>query len=173
VDIGKALGVTAVLAALASIFTLGSEFENTISTGQIVIAILMGAATITGVIWGVRYKVSYEAASAAAKELRQSISDGHEREHQLKVALASSHETNAQQRQQLEKMKQLPDMSAIVQTIGEMSVRQDASSARRQEETLKTFVKELSGHEQRAIARHDLQLQVLQKIADTLDNPKG
>ena len=123
------------LAALAGLVAAGlaaaeglvadTSFDNTVTTGAVLITVILGLGTVVGVIYGARYKVGYEAASAAARELRSALDDANRREDDTKRALDASKESNARLREEMKKMEALPNLAVIIDKMAETARRQD------------------------------------------------
>lgn len=125
------------------------EFTDTITLGAVIIAAVGGIAVIFGTIYGTKYKVGYEAASAAAEELRASLADERDRVQRLEAALAASRQQLSAAQEQIARLESLPDLAHIVGL--------------------------LDRHETRAQERHEATTAVLQALTDriTAQQPQG
>lgn len=104
-------GVTAgVLTAVA--------FNNTISTGVLVLSFLTGLGTVVGIIYGVRWKTAYQVEKATSGSLSERASVlAHERDDvteklaEATRALLDAHKTIA-------RLEALPNLEAVLQLVG-------------------------------------------------------
>jgi F0F1-type ATP synthase membrane subunit b/b' len=160
-------GAAASVLALAQGIVAETSFDNTISTGAVLITAVLGIGTVVGVIYGARYKVGYEAASAAARELRSALEDAARREDELKEALAESQATCATLRAEVTKLEALPNLALIIDKMAETAERQDAAARDRLSGALvrveQSFQAAMEMHEENAERRHRDLLQHLSR----------
>lgn len=139
-------------------FLLGAEFDNVITTGQIVIALLVGVGALVGIIFGVRYRVVAEAALKLSDARGEALGDAKEREADLQEGLAASREANAQLREQIESLKALPNLTRVIEVMTEANERLDRHAQARFEtgvEAITTMLDErFAAHEKSASERH-------------------
>ena len=65
------------------------SLRDSLTVATAIMAVLAGIALVVAVIHGARYKTAYEAASAAATELRAQLADERDRLARLEVELAN------------------------------------------------------------------------------------
>lgn len=180
------LGTTGLAAVLAAV-TEGAQFERTISLGAAIIALLLMIGTLVGIFYGVRYKVSYETAASRAAQLSEWLDEAQEREARVEQRLAEALEKVAEctaaladAQATIARLEAMPDVSKVVEKMGEVAVQQDAAASRRLEHALanvaERFVvlersqrEELARHEERAVVRHEAIVASLEKVADGLE----
>lgn len=144
-------------------------FDNVITTGQLLLGILLAIAALIGVFYGAKFKVAYEAADALAEARGEAIADAKKREDDLQSALATSKEANAQLRATVEKLEALPNLQRLVEVMTENALRTeevrmrqfdslDEHSRERTEQAVQGVVEAVERHgqrhEERASARH-------------------
>lgn len=180
-------------AAFTSAFGFGfvwadTGFENVISTGQVVIAFLVGVVGLGGAIYGVKWKSTAEAAVALSIARGEALEDGKTREATLQDALATSSEANAQLRQTVEKLEALPNLARILEMMTanvdrqeEARARQfaemDKHSAERTAEAIASVTRDvdnhLARHEKRASERHEQLLEQGRELVEVLKALNG
>lgn len=160
-----ALGIDlGVLAALGS-----TDFTNTITTGSIIVGALVAIATIAAIVWGARFKVSYQAASAAASELRKSLADAIDRGNRLEAALHDAMTTIGEQKQTIERLSSLPNLERVIQLMSDTADRADVRASERLDRGLIRIEELFDNHERRAVDRHEHLLPVLAGMAANLE----
>jgi predicted transcriptional regulator len=140
---------------------LDTTFHNSVTLGAVVLGLIVTAATVIGILYGVRYKVSYEASAAAADELRKSLEDAHIREENLRSAAI---EVKAQAdalvhslRDQLDKAHQTIAKLEAMPDLAQLAALMEAHEVRAQER--------YEGAERRMGERHAAEIQVLTSLA--------
>jgi hypothetical protein len=148
-------------------------FEETISLGTLLVMTLVAVAGAMGVIYGGRYRVAYEAASAAAQELRQALHDANDR-------LGEALRELAEARRVIERYEALPNLERIVTMMSDTAERSEARAEQRAqvavEQVLKTLDrhdKALEQHENRAATRQNKTVEALNEITITLREIRG
>src|ERR1043165_7180706 len=121
---------------------LGVHFTQNINLGTI-LSVVVIVATLLG-LWrygyGARWRAAYEAEHAAA----QSLADGRDAfqkraervEAELKESTLQREESLkiiGEQKETIARLEALPNLQEILQTFGEMSVREDAAASKRTE----------------------------------------
>lgn len=169
--LGLALPPGLVLGAISSLLAI--EMTDTVSLGVWIVGALITLATAVGIFWGVRYKSGYDTASAAARELRESLADSLDREERLERKLDETTELNAELRETVERLSQLEKLEIV---IGMMNRNSDKLDRRAEErltagiQAVKEYVDtRFDGHEDHAQERHDAQLKVSKKILERLE----
>jgi hypothetical protein len=146
-----------------------TNFTNTITLGSVIVGALVAIATVAAVIWGARFKVSYQAASAAAEELRKSLNDANERGNRLEKALQEALTTIGEQKETIERLAALPNLERVIQLMSDTAERADAHAARRLEHGITRIEQLFDAHEERALDRHDKTVAVLAGMAANLE----
>lgn len=153
----------------AGVLLADTGFQNVITTGQIVLGILLALSALVGVFYGAKFKVSYQAAEALATARGEAIEDAKAREQDLQSALAASKEANAQLRAAVEKLEALPNLQRIMELMTANTARteearerqfeaMDEHSRARTEQAVHGVVEAVDrhfvAHEKRAAERH-------------------
>lgn len=125
---------------MSILFLADATYEPFISLGQILTVILVACGTLASLIYGVRYKVGYEAASAAGDELRKSLEDSHAREAELQEGLKAQSEVNSQLRETVRELESYPNLTELMKVMNES----DASAQARAEALAKIQENQLS-----------------------------
>jgi DNA-binding transcriptional regulator YbjK len=148
-------------------------FQDSISLGTLLVMLVLGVAGVIGLVYGGRYRIAYEAASAAAKELREALRDAHDRLDEALRELGDAKEV-------IQRYEQLPNMERIVTLMTEQAERQDNRFSARLEESerradirageaVKGVVASLEQHEIRADQRHAKTIGALAEITRHLE----
>lgn len=140
-------------------YLVALEVTPVITTGSIIVGLITAAAALIAVAYGARYKVGYEAASAAANELRKSLDDAHDVIKRLEARLAEQATMIADQRSALERLEQLPNLERVIKLMTDTADRQEQRAQDRLTgglESVRRFIEhELEEHELRAVERHE------------------
>lgn len=143
---------------------LDVKFTDTVTLGAVVITALVALATVVGILYGVRYKVAYEASAAAGDELRKALADAHIREDSLREAAVevkrqhdqlvhSLREQIDKAHQTIAKLESMPDLAQLASLL-------DAHEVRAQER--------YEAAERRMSERHTAEIEVLVRMADEI-----
>jgi hypothetical protein len=155
---------------LALSYLLTAEFQNVITTGQIVIGTLLTAATLAGIIYGVRYRTAYEVENKVAEGNRQLYEMKDAESKELAAQLLEAKDMIAKQSATVARLEQLPNLERVLQLMGDLAVKQDAAAERRLEHAMTLLRAENERHEQKVIERHKMTLEALDRIEHQLDH---
>lgn len=132
---------------------LGATYTNTLSLGTTIVASLLAFGTLVGILYGAKWKSRWDQAQATIKLYAENAA-GHEDRANLALQTAKDlAEKSAAEKDTL--LRQLADASG---EIGKLKSLPDVAE----------LVKIANAHEDRAQARHDASLVVLQAISDKL-----
>lgn len=107
---------------LSALF-IAVHFTDTVTLGAGILSVIGALAVIVGVIYGTKYKVGYEAASAAAKELRESLTDERDRVSRMEQQIVSGADQLKQANATIARLESLPDFAKIVELLDAHEVR--------------------------------------------------
>lgn len=164
---------------LAAAFLAATRWQNTVTTGSVIVGTLVAIGSLIAVVWGVRYRVSFEAASGRAGQLSDWLSEALAREERLEARLVESQakleealEVIAEQRGTLERLSKLENLEVVLGMMNRNAELADEKAKERLtmglDSVRRYFDTELDEHETHAQERHDAQLEVLTSIKDTL-----
>lgn len=160
----QAVALLAALAATTLVALTRAEYEATISLGAIIVGLLAGVGALAAVVYGARYKVVAETASARAAQLSDWLEEAQAREQRLEqrlaealTALDDARRTLQEQAVTIERLEALPNLERLVKVMHEERVRTDEASDRRLEVGVSRLEEALeasfTGHERAAEAR--------------------
>jgi hypothetical protein len=149
---------------------LAIEFADTVTIGTIALAAMVSIATVIGILYGVRYKVGFEASAAASDELRKSLADSNLREEHLResaLLVKEQHDAlTASLRQQLNKSNETIAKLEAMPDLAQLAALLDAHEVRAQER--------YESAERRMAERHQAEVDVLVTMAKQIqENSKG
>jgi hypothetical protein len=113
------LGVKVPVFGLAadSVVLATVSFTNTISTGVIILTAIAAAATVVGVIYGIRYKTSYLTEKATREALDDRVRGlAHERD-DYKAKLEEATKTIAEAQRTIARLEPLKDIGRVLEMI--------------------------------------------------------
>lgn len=145
-----------ILVVSLTVGLVGTSFSNTVSLGSTVIACLLAAGTIIGIIYGTKWKTTAQTA-AATITLLEANANGHADAAKLATEAAK----DFQVRSAAEKEDLLRTIAKDREEIGELRGRPD----------LEALHNRLIEHDTKAGQRDDKILEALTRIADRLDPP--
>lgn len=99
------------------------EFTDTITLGAAILSVIGALAVIVGTIYGTKYKVGYEAASAAAQELRNALTDERDRVSRMEQQITDGADQLRQANATIARLESLPDFAQIVKLLDAHEVR--------------------------------------------------
>jgi len=163
------------VAALVSVEIIGNiDWSSTITLGSVIIGILLGLSGLAIFGYGVKYKTAYEAeraVSGSLKDGREAFKARADRlEQELKDSKAREADLSDQIidcKSQLARLEERPDLTRVLQIMGEQSVRQDAEADRRAERAIDQmsamFANSLNHHDKAARDRQEQIIKLLRE----------
>lgn len=119
------------------------QLSESLALAGVLIAGLAGIATIVGIVYGVRYKVAYEAERAASIALRESLADERARVKRLEGLATEQAEQLRGAQDTVARLEALPNLAHIVKILDQ--------------------------HEQRAQERHENTARVLGALTERIE----
>jgi len=134
---------------------LAVSFSDRITLGSVLVAFVLGLLGALNIIaGGRRWKDEFEAMRV------------HMEREQERANTAEANQLKAELR--VQQLAERPDMNAVLTTIGELAVKEDAAGALRVASVERTVRQEFQNHETRAQERHNEAINVLREIANSL-----
>lgn len=145
------------------------SFSDTIGLGTVILGIALSAATLVGIIYGVKWKVAYEVETKTreAAEAFGQIKDDESKA--LHEQLVEALKVIGEQKAIIERFEALPNLERILHVMGEQAVRQDAAAVVRLQEGMlvvkEAFKEAMKVHDENAEARTDKVITAIQQTA--------
>lgn len=160
-------------------FLAAAQFSNTITTGSIIVGVLVSLAALIAIAWGSKFRVSYQAAAARAEQQAAHIDELLQREERLETRLAERDakldERDAmitELRTVIERLEALPNLERVIRLMSDTAERQDRNASERLrgalEEVRATMRATIAEHDIAAAARHLESLNVSRGITELL-----
>lgn len=146
-----------------------TNYQNTITTGSLLITIVVGIFTIAVSVFGIRYREAYrseraarEAEAAASEALRESLADERARNDRMRELLAETNEALRDSNEVRSRLEQLPNLERVLTLMADEAQRIDAAGQARAELALARITEFVD-------ERHEAQLAALAGITARLE----
>lgn len=173
-------------------FPAGVEFTETVTLGNLLLAIVLAGGSVAVSLWGIKYREAAKAASFRADELDKSLDDERERRRDLEQRVQDEREKKHDALGKLAAAEKIRDLTPVIETLAKLLTAQAELAERvvtvservvaMQEEgehrygtAMKAMHDLFDAHEERAAERHasvstflEEQLAAMGEITQTL-----